>query len=101
MKPEGSLPCSQKPATGPFATGKLKRYKSTGTNQIPAESIKAGDETYVLRYIDLFALCGIRRNCHSSGRDLLLYQFIKMVIRLTVIIMDESPSYQLPTKFYP
>jgi hypothetical protein len=46
-----------------------------------------------------FILYGIRRNCHSSGRNLLLYQFIKRLIRL--IIIEESPSYQLPTKFYP
>jgi hypothetical protein len=32
--------------------------------------------------------------------NLLLYQIIKRVIRLTVIIIEESPSYQLPTKFY-
>jgi len=36
---------------------------------------------------NLFVLYGIRRNCHSSGRNVLLYQFIKMVIRLTVIII--------------
>jgi hypothetical protein len=41
-----------------------------------------------------------RRNCHSSGRNLLLYKFTKRVVRLTVIIIEESPSYQLPTKFY-
>jgi hypothetical protein len=28
-----------------IATGKLKRYKSPGTDQIPAELIKAGSET--------------------------------------------------------
>jgi hypothetical protein len=55
---------------------------------------------YILRYTDLFVLYGIRRNCHSSGRNLLLYQFIKRAIRLIVIIVEESPSYQLPTKFY-
>jgi hypothetical protein len=55
----------------------------------------------VYSFTDLFALCGIRRNCHSSGRNLLLYQLIKRVIRLIVIIIEESPSYQLPTKFYP
>jgi hypothetical protein len=36
---------------------------------------------YVLRYTDLFVLYGLRRNCHSSERNLLLYQFIKRVIR--------------------
>jgi hypothetical protein len=43
---------------------------------------------YILRYTDLFVVYGIRRNCHSSGRNLLLYQFIKKVIRLTVIIIE-------------
>jgi hypothetical protein len=80
---------------------KLKSYKSPGTNQIPASLIKAGGEIYVPRYTDLFVVYGIRRNCHSSGRNLLLYQFIKRAIRLIVIIIEESPSYQLPTKFYP
>jgi hypothetical protein len=48
---------------------------------------------------NLFVLCGIRRNCHSSERNLLLYQFIERVIRLTVIIIEESLSY--PTFFCP
>jgi hypothetical protein len=37
---------------------------------------------YILRYTDLFVVFGIGRNCHSSGKNLLLYQFIKRVIRL-------------------
>jgi hypothetical protein len=69
-----------------IAIGKLKSYKSLGTDQIPAKLIKAGVKHYVLRYTDLFVLHGIRRNCHSSGRNLLLYQFIKRVIRLIVIV---------------
>jgi hypothetical protein len=36
---------------------------------------------YILRYTDLFVLYEIRRNCHSSGRNLLLYQFIKRVMK--------------------
>jgi len=55
---------------------------------------------YILRYTDLFVVYGIRRNFHSRGRNLLLYQFISRAIRLTVIIIEESPSYQLHTKFY-
>jgi hypothetical protein len=54
-----------------------------------------------LRYTNLFILYGIRWNCHSSGRNPLLYQFIERVIRQAVIfIFKESPSYQLPTKFF-
>jgi hypothetical protein len=32
---------------------------------------------YVSRYTNLFILYGISRNCHSNGRNLLLYQFIR------------------------
>jgi prolipoprotein diacylglyceryltransferase len=75
-----------------IAIGKLKSYKSPGTDQIPAEMIKAEGET-LCSVIHFFVLHGIRRNYRSSGRNLLLYQFIKRVIRLSVIIIDESPSY--------
>jgi len=37
---------------------------------------------------------------NGSGRYLLLHQFLKRTIRLFVIIIEESPSYQLLTKFY-
>jgi hypothetical protein len=84
-----------------IAIGKLKSYKSPGTHQILTELIKAGVKRYVLRYTNLFVLYGIRRKCHSSGRNLLLYQFIKRVLQLIIIIIEESPSYQLPIKFYP
>jgi hypothetical protein len=83
-----------------IAIGKLKSYKSPGTDNILAKLIKAGGETYILRYTDLTVVYGIRRNCHSSGRNLILYQYIKRAVRLIVIIIGESPSYQLPTKFY-
>jgi sorting nexin-29 len=71
-----------------IAIGKLKSYKSPGTDQIPAELIKAAGET----------LCSEIHILICSGRNLLSYQFIKRVIRLTVIIIEESPSYQLPKK---
>jgi hypothetical protein len=78
-----------------IAIGKLRRYKSPATNQIPTELIKAGGETLCSEIHKLLVLCGIRSNCYSSGRNLLLYQFIKMVIRLTVIIIEELPSYKI------
>jgi hypothetical protein len=64
-----------------IAIGRLKSYKSPGTGQIPAELIKAGVKHYVLRYTNLFVLYGVRRNCHSSGRNILLYHFIKRAIK--------------------
>jgi hypothetical protein len=64
-----------------IAIGKLKSYKSPGTNQIPAKLSKAGGETLCSEIHILFLLYGIRRNYHSSGRNLLFCQFIKRVIR--------------------
>jgi hypothetical protein len=49
-----------------IATGKLEKYKSPGTDQISDEIIIL----YVLRYTNIFVLYGIRRNFHSSGRNL-------------------------------
>jgi hypothetical protein len=74
---------------------KLRSCKSCGTDQI--EWVKY----YVVRYTHLFVLYVIRRNFQSSGGHVLLYQFIKMVIRLIVFVVEGSPSYELPTKFYP
>jgi hypothetical protein len=71
-----------------IAIGKFKNYKSPGTDQIPTDLIKAGVKHYVLRYTDLFVAYGITRNCHSSGKNLLLYQFTERAIRLIVIIIE-------------
>jgi len=38
----------------------------------------------------------IKENCHSSGRNLLLYVFIKRVVTLTVAIIEEC---QLPSTY--
>jgi hypothetical protein len=41
----------------------------------------------VLRSINLLILFGIRKNCHNRERNILLYLYIKMVIKLTVVII--------------
>jgi len=51
-----------------MATEKLKRHKSPGIDQVPAEMIKAGVGQFALRSINLLILFGIRRNCLSRGR---------------------------------
>jgi hypothetical protein len=73
-----------------IAITKLKKYKSPGSDQIPAELIQAGD--------DVIHLFGIRKNCLISGRSL-LFQFTKRVIKLTAIIIMGCHCYQLHTKF--
>jgi hypothetical protein len=45
----------------------LKRHKSTGNDQIPADLIKAGSRTILSQIHKL--LFGIRRNCLRSGQS--------------------------------
>jgi hypothetical protein len=73
------------PDPSPFEVAKLKRYKSPGSDQIPAKLIQAGGEIlyYVLRFIRWLILFGIRKNCLISGRSLLSYQFTSRVIKLS------------------
>jgi hypothetical protein len=56
---------------------------------------------YVLRSKNSLILFGIRKNCLISGRGLLLYQFTRRLIKLTVAIIMGYHCYQLHTKFYP
>jgi hypothetical protein len=65
------------------AVGKLKRYKSPGVDQIPAELIQAGGET-------------LRSEIHK-----LIKLITKRVIKLTVIIIEEYHCCQLHARFYP
>ena len=47
----------------------LKRHKSPGNGQIPAELIEAGGKTICSKFINLLNLFGITRNCLRSGRS--------------------------------
>jgi hypothetical protein len=91
------------PDSSPFeveiAIEKLKKFKLPGSDQIPAELVQAGAET-LLRSINSLILFEIRKNCLISGRSLLLYQFIKRGMKLTVAIIVVYHWYQLHTKFY-
>jgi hypothetical protein len=73
-----------------IAIEKLRRYKSPGIDLIPAELIQAGGIHYALRSTNLLIVFGIRNNCHSSGRNLLLYLFKRRVMKRTVVIIEES-----------
>jgi hypothetical protein len=82
-----------------IAIATLKKYKSTGSDQIPAEVIQVGGETLV-SVIHKFIQFGIKKNCQISGRSLLLYQLRRRVLKLTAIIIVGYHCYQIHTKFY-
>jgi hypothetical protein len=63
-----------------MATGKLKRYKSPGTDQIQAKLIKAGSRI-ICSEIQELILFGIKTNCLSNGESQSLYLFIRRVIK--------------------
>jgi hypothetical protein len=53
--------------------GKLKRYKSLCVDHIPAELIQVVCKTlHSENQLKLFIPSRIRKNCHKSGRNLLL-----------------------------
>jgi hypothetical protein len=80
---------------GEIAIAKLEKYKSPGSDQIPQEA-----KYYCLRSTKSLILFGIGKNCLINERSLLLYQFTKRVIKLTVIIIVGYHCYQLHAKFY-
>jgi hypothetical protein len=82
-----------------IAIGKLKNYKSLGTDQILAELIKAGGET--LRTEIYKCICSIwnEEELPHQWKESIIVPIYKKGDK-TVIIIEESPSYQLPTKFY-
>jgi hypothetical protein len=79
---------------------KLKKYKSPGSDQILAELIQAGSEILVSVIHKLIIQFGIRKTCLITGRSVLLYQFTRRVIKLTVIIIVGYHCCHLHTKFY-
>jgi hypothetical protein len=82
-----------------IAIAKLKRYESPGGDHIPAEMIQTEDEILCSK-IHKVILFEIRKSCLISGRSLLLYQFTRRVIKLTVVNIVGYHCYQPHTKFY-
>jgi hypothetical protein len=52
-----------------FAVGKLKRYKSLGADQTPAEVFQAGGEYCVRKFISLLSWSGTKKNCLTNGKS--------------------------------
>jgi hypothetical protein len=74
----------------------LKIYKSPGSDKIPAELIQAEGE--ILRF-GIHKL--INSICLISERSLLLYQFTRIAIKLTVAIIVGYHCHQFYTQFHP
>jgi hypothetical protein len=53
-----------------IAIAKLKRYKSSGSDQIVAKRFQAGGEILHSKIHKLFNFIGIWKNCLVSGRSL-------------------------------
>jgi hypothetical protein len=82
------------------AIAKFKKYKSPGSDHIPAELIEAGGEILLSEIYKLINSVWNKEDCLINGRSLLLYQFTKRVVKLTVIIIVGCHCYQLHTTFY-
>jgi hypothetical protein len=82
-----------------IAIGNLKSYKSPGTDQIPAELIKAGSETLYPEIHRLICSIWNKKELPQQWKESIIIPNHKKGDK-TVIIIEESPSCQLPTKFY-
>jgi hypothetical protein len=77
-----------------IAIAKSKKYK------FRQNLLKQKAKYYCLRSTTSLILFGITKNFLISGKSLLLYQFTKMVIKLTVIIIMGYHCVQFHTKCY-
>jgi hypothetical protein len=83
------------------ATAKLKKYKSPGSDQIPAEQVQAGGEILQYEIHKFINSIWNKEDLPDQGRSLLLYQFTRRGIKLTVVLIGGYNCYQLHTKFCP
>jgi hypothetical protein len=64
-------------------------------DEILAELIQVAGETLLSEIHKLIILFRKRKNCLINGRSLLLYQFIKGAIKLTLLVIVGYHCYQL------
>jgi hypothetical protein len=71
------------------AVGKLRRYKSPGVDQIPAEMIQEGGETMRLEIHKLIKLIWNRQGLpHHWKKSIVVPIHKKAVIKLTIVIIE-------------
>jgi hypothetical protein len=76
-----------RPSEFKIALAMSKKFKLPGSVPILAELIQAGGETIWSRSIHSLILFGIRKNGLICGRILILHQFTRGAIKLTVAII--------------
>jgi hypothetical protein len=82
------------------AIRKLKRYKSTGADQIPAELNQAGGEILPSEIHKLIKLIWNKEELPHQWKESIAVPIHKKVIKLTVVIIEAYHCCQPHTKFY-
>jgi len=97
-----SDPLVPEPSTFDVETAmkRLKRHKSPGIDQIPADLIKQKEVHNILRSKNFLILFGRRRNCLRSGNSGSLYLYIRRVTKETVAMIQAYQFGHLYAKFY-
>jgi hypothetical protein len=82
------------------AIRKLKRYKSPGDDQIPAELIQAGGGTLRSEIHKLIMLIWNKEELPHQWKESIMVPIHKKGDKLTVVIIEAYHCCQLHTKFY-
>jgi hypothetical protein len=83
-----------------IAIEELKRYKSPGIDQIPAELIGAGGNKLRSEIHKLINCIWNNEELPEQWKESIIVPIIR-VIKRTVVIIEEYHCYQLHTKSYP
>jgi hypothetical protein len=84
------------------AIGKLKSYKSPGTDEIPAKLIKAGGETLFSQIHKLICSIWNKMELPQQWKEYVIIPNHKNGVKTDCNnYRGIPPPYQLPTKFYP
>jgi hypothetical protein len=77
---------------------KFKKYKSPGSDQIPAELIRAGGEISRSEIHKLINSIWSKEELPDQWKESILYQFTRTPTKLTVVIIKAYHCHQLHTK---
>jgi hypothetical protein len=80
------------------ASGSLKRYKPTGTDQMPAEMIKTGGETLCFEIHKLICYIWNKEELPQQWKESIIIPIYKKGDKTDCINFRRSPSCQLLTK---